>query len=382
MVIFFLHFLGGSAREWMPVVERLSGRFECAPLDLPGFGDAAEAEGYPVAEMADAVMESIRARAPASWVLAGHSMGAKVAAAVARRCEDGELAGLRGLVLLAGSPPSPEPMAESRRNEMQSWFAGDAAQSLGEARHFLESNAVSLDPRLFEAAVADVLRMKRAAWLAWLSSGSREDWSARIGVLRTPALVLAGEKDEDLGPEAQRRLMLPHFAQARLQVIAKAKHLLPLEQPDEVAQLIGYLALIESDQVSEPTRLVLLKRAAPIEGPRALNAEQLEMLRAVLQRVLPQPGIDLAERLDRQLAAGKGDGWRYAELPPDAEAYRQALNELAARGFLKLDAANQDQLLGEQGRWFEDLRADAVQIYLSHPATLARLGYSGIADPQ
>ncbi len=30
--------------------------------------------------------------------------------------------------------------------------------------------------------------------------------------------------------------------------------------------------------------------------------------------------------------------------------------------------------------WFEDLRGDAVKIYVSHPATLARMGYSGIAN--
>ena len=29
--------------------------------------------------------------------------------------------------------------------------------------------------------------------------------------------------------------------------------------------------------------------------------------------------------------------------------------------------------------WFEDLRGDAVRLYMSHPATLAALGYSGIA---
>jgi hypothetical protein len=30
--------------------------------------------------------------------------------------------------------------------------------------------------------------------------------------------------------------------------------------------------------------------------------------------------------------------------------------------------------------WFEDLRADAVKTYMGHPKTLARMGYSGIAN--
>jgi hypothetical protein len=28
--------------------------------------------------------------------------------------------------------------------------------------------------------------------------------------------------------------------------------------------------------------------------------------------------------------------------------------------------------------WFEDLRADAVRLWLAHPAALARVGFSGI----
>lgn len=32
----------------------------------------------------------------------------------------------------------------------------------------------------------------------------------------------------------------------------------------------------------------------------------------------------------------------------------------------------------EMSLWFEDLRGDAVRIYLAHPASLARIGFSGI----
>ena len=31
-------------------------------------------------------------------------------------------------------------------------------------------------------------------------------------------------------------------------------------------------------------------------------------------------------------------------------------------------------------RWFEDLRGDVSALYMSHPETLAEIGYSGIAD--
>jgi hypothetical protein len=118
--------------------------------------------------------------------------------------------------------------------------------------------------------------------------------------------------------------------------------------------------------------------------------------------VVPQRGtdVDLAARIDAALGAGLGDGWRYAELPPDPEAYRRGLDTLAALepGFAALDAAGQDAVLdriadGALGSdadglltatrmalWFTDVRADAVRTWLSQPAAQAWLRYDGFAD--
>ena len=429
--VFCLHFLGGSAREWHAVAGALGGEVRCAGIDLPGFGDAAAVPGYDVAAMAAHVAGAIRAAAAEGrWFLAGHSMGAKVAAALARRVTDGEeaLPGLAGLVLLAGSPPSPEPMAEERRQDMLGWFRGDAASSAAEAARFIDANATRLSAADRALAEQDVLRMNPAAWRAWLDSGSKEDWSARIGTLPLPALVLAGADDADLGPEAQRRLNLPHYARAELVALPGAKHLLPLEAAAEVATLIrrfvaasatsappvpeDYLALIRSDRTAGRLRDGLLARAlpdAPGAAPRLLGDAALAVLRAVMDRVVPQPGpgrIDLAARVEALLVAGQGDGWRFAALPSDAVAFALALQRLddlaadgGAAGFTALPPAAQDALLHqvaegslpaglpEQGldgaqmrMWFSDLRAMAVKQYVGHPATLARMGYSGVAS--
>ena len=164
--------------------------------------------------------------------------------------------------------------------------------------------------------------------------------------------------------------------------------------------------LIRSARVSEQTREVLLSRMAaddPGYEPRALTSQELDTLRSVMGRVVPQSmgvaEIDLAARLDKKLAEAKGNGWRYASLPRDFEAYQIGLGmldefamKLSAVPFARLQAAAQDSLLEaiatgrlrseklDLERWFEDVRADATQIYVSHPRTLARMGYSGIAD--
>ncbi len=168
----------------------------------------------------------------------------------------------------------------------------------------------------------------------------------------------------------------------------------------------AYQALMHSGRVSARTRDLLLQRAQPDDpgyAPGAVSAAQLAVLRAVAGRVVPQTGparVDLAARIDRQLAGAKGDGWRFDILPPDAEAFRAALDTLDAgaqaqhdAGFAQLDGAQQDAMLeavaagkaaggtldpAQMQKWFEDSCAEAVRAYVAHPATLSAMGYSGI----
>ena len=422
-VAFCLPYLGGSSREWEHVARTLGRRAEVVGIDLPGFGDARDRAGYSVAEMVAYVADTIRAQKPRRWILVGHSMGAKVAAVLTREIEDGnvKLAGIAGIVTIAGSPASPEPMDEDQRKKMMGWFSGAARESEAQAHEFITSNVDSLDARSFELAVNDVLRTNRFAWNAWLETGSREDWSERVGVLRTPAIVVAGENDPKLGPDAQQKLMLPQFANAQMLVLPNAKHLLPMECSDDIARTIDlafttdrYRALIASNRVGTPTREALQSREKPVAKPyqpKALSSEAFETLRAVVDRVIPQagfPAIDLATPIDAQLHEARGDGWRFAALPSDADAYASGLATLddAARkmgfkSFVYLEASQQDAMLeavaesafgglevaarGQLDRkqmrmWFEEVRADAVKAFTLHPQTLARMGYSGIAN--
>ena len=386
--IFFLHWLSGSGASWSEVTHLLSPDFRCIEIDLPGFGASAVIPGYTVEEMAQAVIEVIEAHqgevshtSSPSWLLAGHSMGCKVSCVIARYAENGAptLKGLKGVVLAAGSPPSPEPMSASRRSSMLQWFTGASDESHKQAKKFIEANSSGdLSDQAVAEATSITLQMNGAAWRAWLDAGSREDWAARVGVLRTPAIIIAGQDDPDLGPAGQQEFMLPHFAQADLRVIANAKHLLPLEAPAKLAAILreastlsqvkapcgpvvpaSYLDLINSDRVSSQTRNVLLARAQPDDpayNPVTLTPVQLSILRAVAARIVPQAaatdGIALEARVDRNLTNGPGNGWRYDILPSDADSYRLGLDTLNAEAksqhkqpFVALTAAQQNGML-------------------------------------
>jgi pimeloyl-ACP methyl ester carboxylesterase len=418
-VLLFLHGLGCSARTWNLVIDELSDDFECLAVDLPGHGAAAESDQLTVEQMVDEVVTDLIARRPDSWALVGHSMGGKLAAIVAARTERG-VAGLSrpfALMLVAASPLVPEPMDEAVRERMIGWCA---AGSVTEpyAREFIDANtAGELPADQLAAAVTDVQRVSRTAWLAWLERGSREDWSDSVGVVRAPTLVVAGADDGDLGPDAQRRLVLPRVSTGDVVEVAGAAHLIMIEQPQQLASLIAgharaaladrglpadFTHLLGSDRVSGRTRQTLLDRVPePAPGSGALSTQQRTVLDALLARVVPQRGtsIDLAARIDVQLATAVGDGWRFAELPDDAQAWRRGLDTLAAEcdGFIGLSPADQDRCIermvagqlgstgpgrltsGQMTLWFEDVRAEAVRTWLSHPAALARIGYDGFA---
>lgn len=167
-------------------------------------------------------------------------------------------------------------------------------------------------------------------------------------------------------------------------------------------------ALLDSDDVTAPTRAALCARLEETGqgAARYFDAQTFATLRAACDRLLPQPDraepIDLAASIDARLAAGEGNGWRYAGVPPDGEAHRLGLRGLDERArarfgapFAELNAADQDLVLAavqrgalKGGAWdlvparrfFEELLAEATETYYSHPLAQEEIGYVGMAD--
>ena len=110
--LIFLHYFAGSSRSGSEVIDRLWSTRRCIAPDLPGFGDTDPGRSrFTIDEQADAIARLIATCAIDRHVLVGHSMGGKIAMTLAARHPPG----LVGLVLLAPSPSSPEPMDEDER---------------------------------------------------------------------------------------------------------------------------------------------------------------------------------------------------------------------------------------------------------------------------
>ena len=167
-------------------------------------------------------------------------------------------------------------------------------------------------------------------------------------------------------------------------------------------------ALLKTASVTAPTRQALQARLAQPAtiAPRFFNSSSFATLTASCDRLIPPieglAKLDIAGTIDRALAEGMGDGWRYDAMPTDGLAYRQGLQgmdesacALFGTPFDRLEPAQQDSVLRavQEGhapgtawetlpakRFFEELLAAAVQACYSHPLMQESIGYVGMAD--
>jgi Gluconate 2-dehydrogenase subunit 3 len=173
----------------------------------------------------------------------------------------------------------------------------------------------------------------------------------------------------------------------------------------------GYDVLAKRNTPSwnEPTRRAIDKRLSVPREPRFFTPEEWQTLQALCDRILPQPGgrppVPLAAYVDQKLLEREHDGYRYAELPEQGEAWKRglaALEEAARReyetGFAALGAERQDEMLRRMER--DELRADALQdmpsrsffrhrvihdivsAYYAHPTAWSEIGFGGPASPR
>lgn len=224
-----MHYLGGSHRTWFPTLPYLDRAFRCVALDMPGFGEAAGIEGYDVASMANQVDETIRHLHLKNVILVGHSMTGKVALALAARQPDY----LRRLVLVAPSPPGPQPMSEQNR-QAQAAYDGVRQQ----AETFVDGAcSARLPDALREVAIADAQSAAPEAFHAWALHGSREDLREQIGRLELPAMMVLGSEDGNVpGVEAQLDVMRAHLPRGEVEIIDGAGHLMPMQTPQALAE--------------------------------------------------------------------------------------------------------------------------------------------------
>lgn len=228
----FMHYLGGSAQTWLPVIELLQQDYYCIALDMPGFGHSAELAPQNIETQAKWVRETLNEMDVVSPWLIGHSMTGKLAAVMALQ----QPQQVAGIVLTAPSPLCPQPMTDEQFTAQRDWQPTEQ-----NARNFVAgSHQKPLLLEVEQRTVDDVLRANPAAFTYWAETASQEDFEHRYPDAPVPALLLLGTEDGNVpGLDQQMATTLNHFTPHYYQLIEGCGHLLPLEAPDTVADAIS-----------------------------------------------------------------------------------------------------------------------------------------------
>jgi hypothetical protein len=145
---------------------------------------------------------------------------------------------------------------------------------------------------------------------------------------------------------------------------------------------------------------------------RFFSPDEAQLMEAVCNRILPQDDreeahrIAIMPRIDERLWSGRIDGYRYEDMPPDAEAHRLGLQAIEAiaqhlydTSFINLIPLEQDRVLktihdGEPPaahaiwqrmsvqRYWMLLVQDCIEAYYAHPYAWDEVGFGGPAYPR
>ncbi len=167
----------------------------------------------------------------------------------------------------------------------------------------------------------------------------------------------------------------------------------------------GFDVLAQTDQWDAVTTGVVLSRLSLPAALRFFTVAEEAIARPLVDALLAQDGdplVPVLEMIDARLAEFQTDGWHYAELPEDGEAWKQSLQALDrdahdahGHGFAECDPEQRGKLIqavqDTSDQLWHGLRADriwslwtryACTAFYSHPWAWNEIGFSGPAYPR
>ena len=236
--LLLLHGLGGAAVNWALLAPQLARKRRVVVLDLPGHGGSSALPAAPsLGPYADAVAWVVEQERLETVDLVGHSFGGLLALRVAGRRPDL----VRRLVLASAAGITSATRVAERTLALLGWLQpgrkisphwqivarSDALRRVVFS-HWLAADPASLPTVAVEAILRDI-NLHCDTDSAWRAL-TRDDPRSDLHLVRSPALVLWGARDNQLpiedAFEFARRLRAP------VRTIAECGHLLIVERPD------------------------------------------------------------------------------------------------------------------------------------------------------
>ena len=224
--LLLLHGAGGSHLSWPPQIRRLSGQ-RVITLDLPGHGKSEGLGSQDISEYSKAVFEFMKALRLASALIVGFSMGSAIALSLALRYRKRAL----GLVLLGSG-------AKMRVAAATLELASNPSTFLPTIETVIENSySPNVDPRIKELAVQQMAETRQSVLYSDFLACDAFDAMQRVNKIRVPTLLITGSADR-MTPPNRAEYLRDQIEGAQLHIVEGAGHMVMIEQPEEVAELL------------------------------------------------------------------------------------------------------------------------------------------------
>lgn len=229
--VVFLHGYPLDHTIWNPLIPLLETKIQLVLPDLRGHGKSPAPSGlYAMQDLAEDVKDLVDLLGFSHVLLVGQSMGGYVALQFAHSYPQNVL----GLILVASHPyPDDEEKREGRYASIR------RVQEEGVAKALAEFPAKLSPFPAVQAYTKEIISTARADGVIGClqAMADRADRSEVLSMAQYPTAIILGEKDLFISPDLREK-MLAQFLETGLTTLDNAAHMLMIEEPQAVSQII------------------------------------------------------------------------------------------------------------------------------------------------
>ncbi|MFG1671373.1 4-carboxymuconolactone decarboxylase [Streptomyces sp. Y7] len=224
--------LGTTWHMWDRQVPELTQQWRVFRFDLPGHGGAPAYPAGSVTELVERLLVTLDGLGVQRFGYAGCALGGALGMELALRHPER----IASLALIAASPRFGTADEFRQRGVIVRTNGLDPIARSSPDRWFTNGFAAA-QPAITEWAVQMVRTTDPGCYIAACEALASFDVRSQLAGVAVPTLVLVGSDDQVTGP-AEARTLVAGIPDARLAVVPGASHLVPVEQPAAVTDLL------------------------------------------------------------------------------------------------------------------------------------------------
>ncbi|MEU5093684.1 4-carboxymuconolactone decarboxylase [Streptomyces sp. NPDC020996] len=285
--------LGTTWHMWDRQVPELAKQWRVLRFDLPGHGGSPAHPAGSVPELAARLLAVLDGLGVHRFGYAGCAFGGAIGIELALRRPER----LASLALVAASPRFGTADEFRQRGVIVRTNGLDPIARTSPGRWFTAEFATA-QPAITEWAVQMVRTTDPGCYIAACEALAAFDARDELGRIGVPTVVLVGSDDQVTGP-AEARTLVAGIPDARLAVVPGASHLVPVEQPGAVTDLLvrHFSTAWQAGPAEPPTGPTAVPAAAakPVPAAPARSAPIAEIAPAA---VAPAPPAERSDPYD------------------------------------------------------------------------------------